>query len=357
MIRKDTDGLFMFDVYYTDITGKRKRKRVKNKDWTKKMAMEAERDFLATCSSLSDITYRELYNQYIKFKAPQIKKSSESRISNINRLHIDPVFGDVEINKLSKQVINQWQTSLLNSQLSNSMLRDIQDSFRSVLKYGADNDIIQSNPFKAKNVYKQEYRKETEAWDYPTFYKFIDVVDEPTYQALFYTLYECGLRKGEATALQVKDYNGESLTINKNWDDKRHLVTPPKTQNSYRSVIVTQQVKRLLDALILSYPDIPEKQDMLLFGFYKHLSFTTIEAKKNRWCAKAGVKQITIHGFRHSMITNLLESGCRTKIVAQRAGNTEQMVIERYSHLLDDSQGKAVDILNNFGRDLGNIDN
>ena len=44
-----------------------------------------------------------------------------------------------------------------------------------------------------------------EFWTYDEFSKFISVEDNLTFKTFFKTLYYCGLRKGEARALDWKD--------------------------------------------------------------------------------------------------------------------------------------------------------
>ena len=72
-VGRNKDGVIYFSTYYLDHTGKRKQKKVENKEWkTLKQAKEAERVFLLSSETKDNITYGELYQICMKFKSTKI---------------------------------------------------------------------------------------------------------------------------------------------------------------------------------------------------------------------------------------------------------------------------------------------
>ena len=64
------------------------------------------------------------------------------------------------------------------------------------------------------------------------------------------------------------------------------------------------------------------------------LPFQTLANIKNRYCEKAGIKNIRIHDFRHSHASLLINSGASIVLVAKRLGHKDiTMTLNTYSHI------------------------
>lgn len=344
MIKKITvnnESVWSYDV---TINGKRIRKS--SKKWNRKQAAEAERKAVLDAGSVSKLTFKELSNIYFEHKSKEIKESSYRRLYNTAKNHIVPYFGDMVVNEISSNEIEKWQNDLLTKTFkgkpySNNTLNDTQTLFRSILEWGYTYNYIDRNPFKTKNIQrKTEYKKSMVVWSKEQFDEFISNVDDTLYNALFRTLYCGGLRKGELIALTIGDYNGRGVQITKTYDEHNHITTPPKTQNSYRFVALNKSTCEAIDEMLKSYPRIKEWNECVLFGFYKHLSSTTLDRMRDKYLEGTNLPYITIHGFRHSCCSHLLMKGYSAKEVSEYLGNTEEMVTRTYSHLLKDRKSE-----------------
>ncbi len=93
-----------------------------------------------------------------------------------------------------------------------------------------------------------EIKKEMEFWTYEEFSKFISVEEDLTFKCLFKTLYFCGLRKGEARALNWNDidFTNGTIRINKGLSDnvngKKYIITSPKTLTSNRTLPIPKEL-------------------------------------------------------------------------------------------------------------------
>ena len=180
------------------------------------------------------------------------------------------------------------------------------------------------------------------------FIKFIHVVDELPYFALFNVLYWCGTRLGETLALTWKDIDlkNKSIRINKSYSKHTRQTTAPKTNNSYRNILVPEMCLKALEQLknihkmTIGYDD-----NKLVFNFDKHLDENAIRTRKNKWCEQAQVKQIRIHDFRHSHVSLLINMGFNPFEIAKRLGHTVEMVNETYGHLFQEAQQNMINKL------------
>lgn len=58
----------------------------------------------------------------------------------------------------------------------------------------------------------------------------------------------------------------------------------------------------------------------------------------------AGLLKTTVHGLRHTHATILLNNGIPVKAIAERLGNTPEMVHTVYGHILKELEDKTVNV-------------
>lgn len=330
--------------YDVMINGHRLRKA--SKKWSRKQAAEEERLAILNYGQSEKITFGELANIYFKHKKAEIKESSYRRLFNSCKNHILPFFSEMVVNDLTNKDIERWQNELLGKTFkgklySNNTIADTQTLLRSILEWGYIYNYTARNPFKSKNVHrKTEFKKEMVCWSKEQFDEFIQNVDDPLYNAVFRLLFCGGLRKGEMMALNIEDYDGKGVTVSKTYDEHNHVTTPPKTSNSYRYVSLNKATCSAIDELIATYPKTKDFGKQPLFGFYRHLSSTSLDRARDKYLALTDLPYITIHGFRHSCCSHLLQQGYRAKEVSDYLGNTEEMVTRTYSHLIQNRKAE-----------------
>jgi integrase len=76
------------------------------------------------------------------------------------------------------------------------------------------------------------------------------------------------------------------------------------------------------------------------------LSMMNINLQLERLRTLAKVKQITVHGLRHTCATLLLEEGVSVKVVQERLGHADgAMTLRVYTHVSEGQQGQAAERL------------
>ncbi len=110
--------------------------------------------------------------------------------------------------------------------------------------------------------------------------------------------------------------------------------------------------------LLLDYQN-TEKQDTdfqyswFMFGGVKPLSRTNVSRYKDNAIEKSGVKRITIHQFRHSHATNLINDGVNVVAVSKRLGHSDvSMTLRVYTHLFQKIDEELIDNLEKSSHDL-----
>lgn len=78
--------------------------------------------------------------------------------------------------------------------------------------------------------------------------------------------------------------------------------------------------------------------EMFVFGNVKHISFTAFKRHLYNYINKCGVKRITPHGFRHSLVSLLIDLGYDNREVAERTGNTVEMIERTYYHMFPEKK-------------------
>ncbi|WP_329600443.1 site-specific integrase [Lysinibacillus sphaericus] len=82
----------------------------------------------------------------------------------------------------------------------------------------------------------------------------------------------------------------------------------------------------------------------LSIGSCKPLAPTGVNANFNRMISLAGLLKTTVHGLRHTHATILLNNGIPVKAIAERLGNTPEMVHTVYGHILKELEDKTVNV-------------
>lgn len=168
-------------------------------------------------------------------------------------------------------------------------------------------------------------------------------------------MYFTGLRIGEFIALTWNDLNfkNKTLRINKSYTNKSgnkdiHIVDP-KTSNSIREIDLDDN---LIDLLTKHYKNESQiykfQKDMNIFGNIDYIAPTTFARYLDLYIKKANVKRITPHGFRHSHVSLLFHLGCDELEVAERVGDTVEVIRKTYYHMFPSKKSNTVKALNDL---------
>lgn len=262
-------------------------------------------------------------------------------------------FNNVKIDDLNTLKIRKWQEMLLKkkktdgSLYKNGTLEGFQTLLRTILNFGYKNGYIEKTVPISIVKNKSEPKNEMNFYTPEEFNLFISYVDHIVYNAFFTISYFCGLRKGETLGLlwQDIDFDNNEIDINKSWDSRNHIMTSPKTKNSYRKIVLPKRATEAFLALKEYYCVKNSDQDKFVFGYYKPIAISAIDVANRKYSEIAGLKRIRIHDFRHSHVSALINKGFSPFDIAKRLGHTLEMVNNIYGHWFKESQSKMIKYL------------
>ncbi len=357
-----------FRTYYTDIMGNRKQKNSKLYS-SKTLAKDAEIEFLNKNSISNEIdknvSFESVYNEWLKYKKRLVKPSTFYSIDNISHKYIFSFFKEYKLFSIKINTINIWYELLEKYNITIESKNRIIGFLKDLFIYARDNydfdTKIVSKIQKIRND-KPDYNNNSSKWNFWTYdeYKiFISYVDNDFYYLIFNFLYYTGVRKGEMFALTWNDIDfvNKKIKINKSCCNKlgigTYQILKPKTQNSIREIDIDNKLIELLEKHYLEESKIIEfNKNMFVFGNLTPLSGTTLARNLDYYIKKAKVKKITPHGFRHSHVSLLIALGCDSRDVAERIGDTVDIVEKTYSHMFPDKKSITVKLLNNLKENI-----
>lgn len=152
-----------------------------------------------------------------------------------------------------------------------------------------------------------------------------------------------GLRFSEALALTPSDFNfsRQSISVSKTWDYKGEGgFLPTKNQSFIRKVQIDWQTVIQFSQLI---KDLPADQPIFVKGKVYN---STVNGVLERYCKKAEVPVISIHGLRHTHASLLLFAGVSIASVARRLGHSSMNTTQKtYLHIIQELENRDVDLV------------
>lgn len=152
-----------------------------------------------------------------------------------------------------------------------------------------------------------------------------------------------GLRFSEALALTPKDFDfgRQSISVSKTWDYKGNGgFLPTKNKSSVRKVQIDWQTVIQFSELIKG---LPEDEPIFVNGKVYNSTVNDILA---RYCKKANVPVISVHGLRHTHASLLLFAGVSIASVARRLGHSSMNTTQKtYLHIIQELESQDVDLV------------
>lgn len=319
--------------------------------------------------------YRELSELWLKNHKLEVKPQTYSQTVSELKTHLLPVFGNIRVEKITLPMVQVFVNKIANNpNLGSVSLKIILSINKRILKYAVNLQLITVNPadniIVPKNKKNISQKKELKYFETNQLKQFKDYLDKlPNtfrnyyHKTLYDTLLATGLRIGEAVALEWSDIDLDNgyIDVNKTLVWSRMETNSPKSMAGYRKIPIDRNT-----VLMLRLYKARQHQCFIEHGYggkmaeyvfsnglHAYPSREGLQKTLTKHLKLAGLPYLTLHAFRHTHASLLLNAGISYKELQQRLGHsTLAMTMDTYSHLFDDTEKEAV---NFFEKAMSNL--
>lgn len=370
-------GIWIFQVRFTDATGKRGRKKFAAK--TKREAMQKGREFLENIQQGMSVDHDKMtvgdwserwLKEYVK---PHVRPRTCEKYRSCFDRYVIPFYGAMPLRELNASDLQAHFNGLRRNGradgtgLSASTVRATRRYFCMCLDDAVRAGLLLNNPVRNTKPAKL-IKKEYVVLDKNQVARMIQAaaeIDSPVMCRVMPVLLaltaHTGMRQGEVFGLKWEDVDLDHACIFIRRSlahviGKGAVFQEPKTKNSRRRILLLKEdvdVLRHYQEWQQQYAeDLGDKYAMreLVFAspFGTPISPTNFTRRYFRpLLRRCGIDEaFTFHGLRHTHATLLLQQGVNPKIVQERLGHSSiKVTMDTYSHVLPEMQRQAVDAL------------
>lgn len=297
------------------------------------------------------ITVDQLAVLFFEYQNTKLKLTTLELKQRLYANHIGSKLGHISVLNLKSNNLYTWKKDFVKPEYSESFNNKVIALFKQLIQFGIQKGYIKNSNLidELEKVHFNKIVPERQVLTLDEINKFLDtfVKEEPKeyeYWLYFYAFSNTGMRPNEFRALQVKDIQGDYLIVNKSITSKLKggdIIQTPKTKTSVRKVLMPHEIIELLKEHTKGY-----NPNDFIFGKKRAFRETNLNRSLKMHLKAAGVKDIVLYGFRHSLATNLIKAGVPVKIVAQRLGHKNaSTTMNVYWHLFQDDEQQVIDIL------------
>lgn len=362
------EKLWMYRHKFYDEAGKRQEKK-KSSFKTEKAAVKALLEVKAATLRgetkhivNESMTIGEWLDTWLEMNQKKWKLSTSEYRKMIVDNHLKKLLGHYRLQKLDRATYQRAFINVLEDKLQPYTLKQIHGLFKIAINAAVEEEILARNRFTKVVIKDEDDTKTSNKFLTPVeLNKLLSTAKETEdishYSFLLVAAYT-GMRRGEALGLQWKniDFKNHTITIERTRD--KFGARTPKTKNSYRTIlvdsIVIEQLKKYktwYKKVCLQY-GIKYSSDLFIFinsygepvhdqTFYMMLKRVQLVAKL---VDEDGSPKISLHGLRHTHATILLNNGQNVKVIAERLGNTPNMVMNTYGHVMKELEQESVTV-------------
>jgi len=287
------------------------------------------------------VTVQKTVERWIDARASHLAPRTLEGYRDIERRYILPAIGDRKLSKLRTKHVNTLLEGLSDRPRTAQLTRLV---LRAALAAAVEAGDLESNPAdKAKVV---EYEADDPIWWEPFEVKQFIASAKWRGDPLLHVwqLALCtGLRRGELIGLRWSDCRADGLHIcNQRVRVKGGLIDQaPKTKASRRVIPMTPDLAGLIDQMRRE-----RSQRRRISPYVVDLAPETLRVALKTACTASGVRDIKLHGLRHTAASLAVRRGVPLRVVQDLLGHSTYAITAKYyAHVAADQVAAAVETL------------
>jgi integrase len=293
-----------------------------------------------------------------------VRPRTYERYEELVRLHIVPVLGRCELQKLSAQHLQTFYAKKAGEGLSATTINHFHNVLHKALDTAVKWNLVARNVCDLVSPPRRK-QYEVQPLTLEQVHKLLAVLEGHYMEALFKLALATGLRRGELMGLKWQDINFDTgvLQVRRilsrvptKMPGKGYVEAEPKTQKSRRSIVIAPFALEALKlhrerqrGVKLKVGSAWQDHDYVFCtSIGTHLNPTRdMLGQLKSLLKKAGLPDIRFHDLRHSAATLLLSVGVHPKVVQEILGHSQiGITLDVYSHVLPSMQQDAINRLN-----------
>lgn len=317
------------------------------------------------------ITVAEWFDRWFESNKDSWKESTQAIRERYIRIYFKPYLGKYILQKLDKSTYQTVFIKKIEKNLKFSTVKSIHNVFKIGINAAIEEEILDRNRFnkvKFSSASKETVEELKNYFSPAQLNQFLHAAkyENITSYSCFLTLAYTGLRKGELCGLQWNnvDFKNKTITVQRTRDTMGSR--SPKTKNSYRTFLIDDVLVSQLkmyqtwckETMLRNGIKFNENQFVFIEKNCDPLRYRSILSKFKRIARETNLPEhVTVHGLRHTHATILLNSELNNVVaIAERLGNTVDMIQTVYGHIMKDLERKTVNLFAEsvaYGGNLG----
>jgi integrase len=322
-------GVFRADTMDADGKLERKQKRIRLGSVsdlpTKHAAKQELQKHMTASKPTTEMTLQKVFERWQAAVVPTLKTSTANVYTHSLNSRILPTLGKTPISKIGRYEIELFLAGQ-GKKYARNTLRELRSSLSRVLSWAAVNNWIEKNPVQGIKLPKGTGNKRIRnVLTPPQIKALVDKLEEP-YASLILFLAVTGLRIGEAVGVKWQDFKDEVLTVQRRiYEGKADTL---KTDKSKRPLPIPASLMERLKTLgsksqwvFSSASGTPLNPGNVLRRYVQPLA------------RKLGIPLSGFHDLRHTLATDLINSGVSAKAVSEILGHANVgITLNTYTH-------------------------
>ena len=302
----------------------------------------------------------EIYAIWFPSYMSTVKESTAEKTRELWVNHVEPEFGNDFVNKISIDHVQKWVSSLPDQLVK---FKSPINLLNRLIEFAIMRRDASTNPLKFVVMPTKTTRKRrdtsTNFYELDELKEFLATAKKTNYVAYVYfeILGNLGLRKSEALTIKWGDidFDKRDIHIQRTSADGLHhkkIMQAPKTKKSDRVLPLPDNLYKILQ----DYKKYAIKdKDISDFLFHTIEGRTPYPSQAYKWqvqienAHKPKLRHITIHGFRHTYATLLLENNPNIKPTDLQAMLGHEKVttsLNIYTHVTANSKKNVTEQMN-----------